>query len=80
MYIFCSLLYAFLPQEKRLYKVRSNASEFHLSANVKTSDQAEEEEEEEKEIKEEEDSDSEFMKSGSKTEDKDWNECDEIAK
>lgn len=68
MYAFCSLLYAFLPQEKRMYKVRSNVNEFYLTASAKTSDQAEEDE---REIKEEMDSDPEFMESGSKTEDND---------
>ncbi|KAL9554791.1 hypothetical protein MBANPS3_002647 [Mucor bainieri] len=65
MYAFCSLLYAFLPQEKRVYKVKSNISDFYLSA--KPAEQ-EIEEEEETEVKVEVDSDSEFVESGLKAE------------
>ncbi|GAN01345.1 hypothetical protein MAM1_0006d00778 [Mucor ambiguus] len=67
LYAFCSLLYAFLPQENRVYRVRSNVSDFCLSANVKTLDQ-QVEEEDEKEIKEEVDPDSDSMKSDLKAE------------
>ncbi|KAK4516968.1 glutamine-repressible protein product regulator [Mucor velutinosus] len=71
LYAFCSLLYVFLPQEKRVFKVKSNINEFHLSANVETSDPQVKEEKEDKEIKEEANSNSEFMRSGSKAEDND---------
>lgn len=32
LYAFCTLLYSFLPQYKRTYKVKDDLSSFHLSA------------------------------------------------
>lgn len=71
LHAFSSLLYAFLPQEKRVYRVRSSVSDFQLSANVKTTEEEKEEEEEEeneREIKEEMDSDVELVEIGVKAE------------
>ncbi|KAL7315174.1 hypothetical protein PS15m_006660 [Mucor circinelloides] len=69
LYAFCSFLYTFLPQEKRVYKLKSNANEFHLQATVTMPD--DEVEDNEIEIKEEVDSGSKLLDGSMKTENND---------
>lgn len=69
LYAFCSFLYTFLPPEKRVYKLKSNASEFHLQATATMP--GDKVEDNEIETKEEVDPDSKLLDGSMKTENND---------